>query len=671
MSLQWTFFLLLVLTWAYYLAAIEWNRHLRETVVRALSFGILILSAAVIFGFVTKLRVPFWPHVNEFGFFPNRNQTSNVLGLGAIMIYALGLQRFQEGRRYWWLWLASLSLVCWALIIDGSRAGIVLFFLGALAVHIYWWLSSTDRRQTMVALGGLTLLIILFVIDGGATLLRFTRESAGFFEMGRNLRIAILRDAVHLIAQSSPFGIGLGNFWPVFAVHRHYSFNVSQTAHPESDWTWGAIDLGWLGLIVAVAIFCWWLVQCPPFQSGTNRLIRVAAMVCGIAFAAHGLFDVSGHRLGALWPALLLGAMAINPAKGYRQSAIVPIIFRIMGAILLAVGVWWISSIYVNTPPTTATVDRLRAKVNGAITSGNFTEAKAIATSALRVVPLDWLLYYKRGVAEAALFDSRSLVERDFAVARYLLPNWPDLYLQQGIVWINLGEPDLAFSVWEEGMHRLPDNTASLYADMFGAVREDVDLRDRWRKLADDKANLVLTFLTQANETEFQMELQELLADNEQLAGFSAKDLKRLFALWYQKGDKLWLAETLKQRADWQKIAWPELARSYADYQDYRQAFETAAAFLDTPAWGFHSSQSSAELALQFQANPEDADTGVALISALASEGKTDAALSTLVVVRSSRSAPKNLAMIEAHLWANKKEWQRAWQAAAPLVPGD
>ncbi len=586
MSLQWTLFLLLVLTWAYYLAAIEWNRDLRETVVRALSFGILILSAALIFGFVTKLRIPFWPHVNEFGFFPNRNQTSNVLGLGAIMIYALGLQRFQEGRRYWWLWLASLSLVCWALIIDGSRSGIVLFFLGALAVQIYWWLSSTDRRQTMVALGGLTLLIILFVVDGGATLLRFTRESAGFFEMGRNLRIAILRDAVHLIAHSSPVGIGLGNFWPVFAVHRHYSFTNSQTAHPESDWIWGAIDLGWLGLIVAVAIFCWWLMQCPPFQSGTNRLLRIAAMVCGIAFAAHGLFDVSGHRLGALWPALLLGAMAINPAKEYRQSAIVPIVFRLMGAILLVTGVWWVASIFVDTPPTTATVDRLRAKVNGAITSGNFTGAKATATSALRVVPLDWLLYYKRGIAEAALLDSRSLVERDFAVARYLLPNWPDLYLQQGIVWINLGDPDLAFSVWQEGMHRLPDNAVSLYSDMFGAVRDDADLRDRWRKLADDQTNLVLTFLAQANETEFQIELQELLAANEQLAGFSGKDLQRLFALWYQKGDKLWLAETLKQHADWQKIAWPQLARSYADYQDYRQAFETAAAFLDAPRLG-------------------------------------------------------------------------------------
>src|ERR1700730_6457136 len=234
-TFQWSCFLLLVLAWAYYLASFRWSRRMRENACVAFAMAILALSAALTVAFVTKLRIPFWPATKEFGFFPNRNQTSNVLGLGAVMIYAIGLQQFQEGRKYWWLWFVSLSLVCWALIIDGSRAGIVLFFLGALVLHVYWWSTSRDRHQASVALGGLILLIALFIIDGGATLMRFTKESSGFFVLGQNLRISIFRDAVHLISKSSPLGLGLGNFWPIFAVNRNYSASTNQTAHPESD----------------------------------------------------------------------------------------------------------------------------------------------------------------------------------------------------------------------------------------------------------------------------------------------------------------------------------------------------------------------------------------------------------------------------------------------------
>jgi hypothetical protein len=518
-------------------------------------------------------------------------------------------------------------------------------------------------------LGGLVLLIALFIIDGGATLMRFTNESTRFFEVDQNLRFAILRDALHLIAKSSPFGIGPGNFWPVFAIHRHYSFNNSQTAHPESDWVWAAIDAGWLGLIVSFALVCWWISQCRPFQPGTNRLIRAAAMVCGIGFCIHGFFDVSGHRLGALWPAILFASIAMNPQRRYRESALLALVFRIIGLGLIAAGIWWLGSIRMNTPPTSATVERLRAEVDRDLASDQYSEAVAASTRAIQIAPLDWSFYFKRGAAEAALFDSRNLIIRDFAVARYLLPNWPDLYLQEGMIWLGFGESDLAFSVWEEGMERLPQNAGSLYADIFGAVRSDPELRDRWRALADNRTDCILTFLSNATATEFQLELQQLLAANEQLSGFAETDLKRLFKVWYEKGDKLWLADMLHKNVAWERLAWPELARAYADYQDYRQAFETAAQFLSGPESTPTSTESAADLAARFRANPQDPNVGCALALAQAREGNVDEALSTIIAVRASTTARQNLAVVEAGLWARKKEWQRAWQTIAPLVP--
>src|SRR6266404_51171 len=108
LTLQWTCFLFLVLVWSYYLIGFSWRRRLREKVCVFYALAVLCLSAALIYAFLTKQRVPFWPEVEQFGFFPNRNQTSNVLGLGGVMIYALGLQSLQEGHRFWWLWPVGL-----------------------------------------------------------------------------------------------------------------------------------------------------------------------------------------------------------------------------------------------------------------------------------------------------------------------------------------------------------------------------------------------------------------------------------------------------------------------------------------------------------------------------------------------------------------------------------
>ena len=671
LTLQWTCFLLLALAWAYYLATFRWNHHLRRNCCIVFGLAILALSAALVFGFVTKLRIPFWPATPNFGFFPNRNQTSNVLGLGAVIIYAIGLQQFQEGRKYWWLWFASLSLVCWALIIDGSRAGIVLFFLGALAVHLYWWSGSRDRRQAMVAFGGLLLLVALFIIDGGATLARFQNDTAGFLEVDRNFRFSIYRDACNLIAKSSPLGVGLGNFWPIFAINRHYSANISQTAHPESDWLWGAIDVGWLGILITVALFGWWLVQCFPFAPGTSRLLRVAAMICGIAFAFHGILDVSGHRLGTLFPALFFGSLAISPQNPYRDSKSIPMIFRGIGALLLVIGLCWTISTFGvgETIPTTATIEQLRSKARQAIESQDFERAEELSSEGLQIAPLDWNFYFPRGLAEARAFDSRKKVSRDFAIAQYLLPNWPELYRQQGAVWLDFDEPELAFATWENGIRRLPESATALYSDIYGFVRDDPDLRERWRQLADKDRQRLMVFLRQADGDEFQIELQELLAEDQQLRVFTDEDLKTLFAQWYAKGDKLWMAELLQQHPEWKKLAWPELARAFADYHDYRQAFETASAFLVRPGSAHDLAGNESQIEQRFRENPRDTGAGIALAQAQASHGDIDGALSTLLAVRALPGAPLDLPLIEGQFWAQKREWQRAWQAIQPLIP--
>jgi O-antigen ligase len=671
LTLQWSWFLFLGLTWCYYLLTFSWSRRLREKACGAFAIVILILSAALTAAFIMRLRIPFWPEVSEYGFFPNRNQTSNVLGLGGVMIFAIGLQRLQENRRYWWLWLASLSLLCWALILDASRAGIILFFFGAVAVHIFWWSATKNRRRPLIAFGGLILLIVLFVVDGGATFMRFGKETADFFSATQNFRLSVYQDALNLMVKSPVFGVGLGNFWPIFALKRDYSASLMQTAHPESDWLWAGVDIGWLGLLFAVALFFWWLRQCLPFSPETNRLLRFAAMICGIAFAIHGLFDVSGHRLGALWPALFFGSIAVDPQKEYRRSNAIAAIFRINGLLLLMMGSWWMASAFgAKSLPTSLSVERLRTETEVAIAAENYDKAIGLASEALKVAPLDWNFYYRRGFAEAVSFRARSDAERDFAIARYLLPNWPDLYLKEGETWLRVGNADLAFDIWQEGMRQFPDMAPALYGDIFGVVRYDAAWRESWRKLGESNKRSLLIFLRAADSTEFQLEVQKLVAEKRQLQSFAPDELKALFEAWYEKGDKLWLAQTLQEHPEWKKIAWRQLARTYADYQDYRQAFETAAAFIPQPdvvpqpeVANSSLAESVAGLTLRFRTDPTDSNVGVALAQAQAKEGSIDEGLSTLRVVSRLSSKPKYLPLLEGRLWAQKKDWQKAWEA--------
>jgi hypothetical protein len=513
------------------------------------------------------------------------------------------------------------------------------------------------------------LLLALFVIDGGATLLRFGKEMATFFSPAQNFRFLIYRDAINLILKSSPLGLGLGNFWPIFAVNRHYSANISQTAHPESDWLWGAVDAGWVGLFLVLALFCWWLMQCPPFGPGTNRLLRFAATVCGIAFAIHGLLDVSGHRLGALWPALFFGSIAIHPQHEYRRSNAVSVLFRIIGGVLLAVGLWWLAFAHVKSPPTTDTVERLRTQIDHAIALEDYDKVAALSSEALTIAPLDWMFYFKRGVAEAGLAEPRSKVLLDFAIARYLLPNWPDLYLRQGMVWLGTDEPDLAFAVWEEGMQHFPEMAPAFYADIFGSVKSDTALRDRWRKLGESDTRCLLVFLRSVDNTEFQIELPQLLADDRKLQAFAPDELKTLFALWYEKGDKLWLAQTLQEHPAWKKIAWRQLARAYADYQDYRQAYETVRWFSPPPkSPEIDSGESLESLTSRFRAGGETEQDGLMLARAEANKGEIDDAIALLQSLSAKSREPHAANYLEADLWARKGEWQKSWRALSQSI---
>lgn len=670
LTLESAFVLLLGVSWTYYLLAFDWNWDARQKTWVSLAAAIVALAAALTASFLLKKRIPFWPDAPEFGFFPNRNHTSNVLGLGGILVYALALRGFDEGRRNWWIWLAALSLISSALILNYSRAGIILLCGGVLAWHLYWLTTSEHKQRPLIASGVIILLLALFAWNGGKTAVRFGRETAEFFSLSQNMRFAIYRDAFDLSLKSPFTGIGLKNFAAVFTTNQHFSLGPNIAVHPESDWIWSAVEMGWFAPLLIVLLFCWWTARCLPFERGTFRLLRLAAFICGCGFVLHGLFDVPGHRIGALWPALLIASTALHPKFVFDHSRAIPILFRVLGPVLIAVGTWWsVSLVRADLLPTTETLNRSLEEIESAGERSDYQTMLTHASQALKIAPLNWELYFKRGFAEAALYRPRAETVRDFSIARYLLPNWADLYAKEGQVWLALGEPDLGFDLWKEGIDRLGDQAPSLYEQISAAVKPDAELRERWRDLGHANKKCVMIFLRNASPTEFELEVNRLVFEDPELKSFTPAELKGVFQLWYDYGDQLALAEILRQHPEWQKIAWHELARVYANHQDYRQAYETVARFSPPPPLPkIDPSESIDSLAKRFRISRDNANDGLRVALAQLKAGDLDDALAMLKALSVMQGAPHSLSYVESEIWARKGEWQKAWQALSQFT---
>lgn len=656
------------LAWAYYVFSYQWESRARELAWDMFCFGILILAAGLTISFAFRARIPFWPDVPEFGFFPNRNQTSNVLGLGGVMIYANAFHHLQRGHKRGWMWLASLGLICWALILNYSRAGIVLFFVGALVWHLCWLWQPRESVSKVLAWVPLAILVCLFLIAGGETFVRFQRSNE-FLTGVENGRALIQRDALELLKTAPALGIGLGNFRSLFTAHRKFFVSAAEAIHPESDWLWVAVELGCIAAFLFLLGVGLWVRQSLPLKRGTWRDMRIAALICGIGFVIHGIFDVSGHRIGALWPALFVAGTAINPENPFRDSRVIAWLFRFVGMVAMATGGWWLcSSLGLKVPATSARVERLVETTASDIAAEDYQTAFDAASTGLTIAPLRWILYYDRGLTAAALHRPRSEVDCDFTIARYLLPNWPQLYLNEGQIWLTNDDPDAAFDVWLEGIHRLDDGPA-LFADIYGAIRNDPDLRDRWRQLATYCQRCLIVFLQNAEPGEFQIEVSDLLHDDPDLRQFDSDNLKNIFTAWYRNGDKLGLARALQEHPNWQKIAWRELARILADYEDYQQAYETAAKFAPAPELPVVSPGTSVEsLALRFHANRNDPGDGMILAEAQAQQGNVDDALATLDVLAAQPKPNPALYLLQARLWSQKANWEKAWQAMAKYL---
>src|SRR5438067_702649 len=348
------------LSWLYYVSTLDLDLRDVRTQLRVFAFGVACLTALCIALRAGQTALPFWHNERGFGPFPNRNQTANLFGLTAVVILACGQEDIRHGRKRWILWLIALALIIAGIVLDFSRAGVLLLVAGSGL-----WLGAFALRKgsaARIALGVSVLLVLLTVmlLFGGQTFERFNLR-AGDTGIGADLRWAIFRDALHLIAASPWCGIGLGNFDEVFAIFRDVSLTSARTIHPESDWFWLWVEAGWPAVVLVIIGIALFVRRVFPLREGTNQRFRVAALISALLFAAHGIVDVSGHRVGTAFTALFLFGLAVKRPVEFRRSSWVPIVFRAIGLVLLLAGGAWV---FIG-PCSPQRTDRVRGPTRG------------------------------------------------------------------------------------------------------------------------------------------------------------------------------------------------------------------------------------------------------------------------------------------------------------------
>jgi O-antigen ligase len=652
------------LSWLYVVSTQDLELREARFQLRLFTGGIALLAAICIAFYLAHTTLPFWHNEQNFGPFPNRNQTGDLFGLTAIMILACGQDDLRKRRKRWIVWILGLVLVVTAIVLNFSRSGI-----GVLVAGSAFWLGAFAFRQRSplrLALGVsfLILLLTALLLFGEQIFERFHLRDFGSAGISTNFRWRIFHDTFRLIRNSPWCGIGFGNFESIFAIFRDASLSDRRALHPESDWLWLWTELGWLAVVLAIVGIALFVSRVFPLRQGTNQGYRLASLIAALLFAIHGIVDVSGHRVGSAFAAVFLLGLARHRPLSLKTSQWVSILFRVLGLILLAAGLLLVvAARSEKLLPGSVGVSSAKQLSAVADREGNFSEISALTTRALRWAPLDWQLYSARAIAEVELKQMTNAVD-DFRRARFLEPITYEVPLTEGNAWLPY-RPVLAVTAWREALRRAGPLRPGVYTSMLSdASLRSPEVSPILEAIGLSEHDLALPYLNRVSDASFNRALAQLLRNDPNLQSFSETEKLALFAVWSERGDPEEISRAIEQHPDWLRYAWLGMAKYKASKNDFRAGYGLTQRYGEPVALPRVATNFSLQdLEKRFAAAPNNHGVGYELYRAQMQNGRVDDALLTARHFSEQPNSPAYFHFLEAQCWAEKQNWERAWNA--------
>lgn len=686
-SLHCWFLLFAGIGWIAWLSAQDWSVDERRRLIATLAGGVGLLGAVSLIVFKAGVKVPFWHPLQGSGPFPNRNQTANLFAIGGMLAVVCA---FEEGRRLrlhkgipmgkqaWRgvgvaAWLSVAGLLMAALVVNYSRSGPIILAGCLAAWFLVCALCFSTRSARRVAAAGTSLLLFLgagLLLFGGETMRRFVNENAGL-----GFRAKIFSDTLALIHDSPWSGAGLGCFEGLFPLYRAASVLQERVLHPESDWLWLAAEAGWGAVLLALALLGQLARKAFPFAPGTGRRLRFAALTASVAFALHGLVDVSGHRLGACLPALLLLALSGNPGtstvRNARPTWLWPVAFRLTGFCCAAFGTACLAAACLSLPfPGEIGARLLSRRAIQENAERHFAPARRDAGKALAWTPLDWRLHFTLGVADAC--DGRWLEAlSDFRRARFLEPHFGALALEEGRLWLKLAPP-FAIPAWEAGLQGIPGaDRKAFYSNALSMGYPFPALREQLWELAGGDEELRIVYLRVARGSDFGYHLSTLLSSDPDLHAAGKDQQRQLFDLWVERGDGKGLAARFNAHPEWLANGWRSLIRYAEGAKDYATCLSTALRFVPSPVLPSPINLTRDEAKHRLLLNTGDISALLAIYEDDTRNHDGDAAVLTLEKIAGQPRCPPFVHYMEARELARAARWEEGWKAFRRYEAGE
>jgi len=653
------------LSWLYYMSTVDLDLREVRSQLRTFTTWIVLLAALCLALRYAHTTLPFWHNERGFGPFPNRNQTANLFGLAAIVLLACGQDDIRHSRKRWIVWVFGLAVLVAAIILNFSRAGVLLLVVGSALWLAVFALRKSSAARIALGISVLLILLTVMLVFGGQTFERFNLRSGDMGGVASDLRWAIFRDALQLIRASPWCGIGLGNFDDIFAIFRDASLTASRTIHPESDWFWFWVEAGWPAILLTIAGFALLVWRVFPLQEGTNQRFRVAALIAAFLFVLHGIVDVAGHRVGTAFAAIFFLGLALRRPLELRRSFLVSLVFRFVGIVLLLFGIVWVfATRYDKSLPGGVGVENELTLASAANRGRNFDNTIGRANRAIEWAPVKWQPYFLRAIAKVGAKHPPADALADFRRARFLEPNVYEIPYEEGIVWLTT-EPNLAITAWREALRRAGPQRSEVYGRMLAlATQYNPRVYQSLEEFGMVHHDLALVFLEHAGGAPFMAALHRFLEHDPTLQTFSIDEKKKFFTYWAERGDAAAMVREIETHPEWMSHAWRGVAKYHAQQKDFRKAYEVSRRFEEPPALPAEAQGSSIDQLRQaLHASPDNYGIGFQLYCEQMRAGKIDEALVTVRHFTEQLTCPRYFHFLEAEAWAAKEDWERAWKA--------
>lgn len=643
-------------------ASQKWDHYNRDTLARMYAGGLTAIVIYAICCYSTGNNPALWQSADGFGPFANRNQWGSTMGMGGVVALAILHQSLRHmHKRGIVFWALAFMILAGAVITNGSRGGLLVLVAGSLSYGMFFALMRKEYRYAAISISLLFISFAAFAVGGGALLERFV----GAFEEGlsEDRRVEFYRMTLNMVKNAPLTGFGLGNFEYVFPFYMDYNpIANTRPIHPENSFIWLASEGGWLVVGVSMAAVCVLVGLGYMTRRSRATTIRAAGLACALMLAFNAFFEVSAHRIGSLFPAIMLASLALPAASGGTLGAGWRWGARMLGGILLAVGLLWSASFFgLNLLPAVQGTGAINEAAGRAEADGKKDEAVALWRKASRLRPLDWgghwtlaNFYLANGQHDAAW--------NEFRAANAVIPYFTWMIDKEGSFWIPINPARAAYA-WNQALRRaLPGKRTEMYAYYLRQAKDTPALRSLLLRLYPDNPEFEFVRIRHAGEAGVSR-LPRLLENTNDLSYAPDNMVEPVMRYMLECNQTEWLDNVAMQNVRLKRLGWRVLADRASRQNRPSDALDLHFQYGPRPALPAPISRSdlrSVERAAALA--PMDIATAVAYYQALEAARRYDDAFWQLRRIMELPNAPAYIWYLAARTANERGLHDEAWQ---------